>query len=1047
MPPIDLILLGGFTARAPDRSALRLPAKARALVAYLARRPGTFAPRDTLAALLWSESPDAQARDSLRHAIGVIRRSWAAYGVEAIRTEGQAFALDPGAVTVDTVRFEQLAAAGAPEAWREAAALYGGVFLDGLSIGAPEFDEWVTTERERLRTRVLDILARLLSHEVTVASTTAAFDAATQTALRVLSIDPLHEGAHRALMRLYTYQDRRGSALRQYQQCVATLRHELGTEPEPETRHLYEEILQRRVADVPRPRATGPARATHAAGEFPLTLVGRETERASLQRVVELAHDHAGRVLVIIGESGIGKSVLLRALAAQLDQARSRVMGGRCHESTQTLPFGPWIDAFRSGGVTADDEAVTALERHWRAEVARLLPELGAPGLPAPGPHVSSLFEGVAELIRSFAQRELVVLTLEDVHWADDMSLRLLAFVARRLAAWRAVVAVTARADQIDRVPLLATVLRELSDEPHAIFLRPAPLSRADTAALVVARMRGGRHPDERAELMARLWAIGRGNPYVTVEALRAIEEATAPDSQAGEIEALVQGRFSRLSEAAHRILEIGATVGRDFEFALAHEASALPRETAAAAVEELVRRGILEGSAPLGEESFDFTHERIRQIAYQRTPLERRRDLHRLIARAIEQLHAAGVETFAPELARHYERAEEWLAAVSWLQRSALMMAFRSAYQEAAAALAHARALVARIPGHAPALIIDLCLDQRNIHLAVGEFDRAVEMLRRAEALAERAGDTGRLARIVSHMSHDAWVTGDGYPSGRRHGERALALARRIDDVGLFVEATFFLGSTCVCGGDYQRAIDILSEGAERLSGPLAYERFGLPYTPSCLVLAWLAWALADVGRADDADNAARRTAAIAAATGDMFSAAVGQLAPGLVLVRSGRAREAVAPLGAAVKACQEGDIHLLLPYAAGHLGYALALAGNPAEGTAVLGEVIAQSTLRRFVAYLSRWTSMLGEAQLLAGDHDGAAQAAAGAFELAQRYGERGNAGWADALAAAVAAAGGNRKEAERRYDAALACARTLGMRPLEERVVQGLTLISGT
>jgi hypothetical protein len=87
-----------------------------------------------------------------------------------------------------------------------------------------------------------------------------------------------------------------------------------------------------------------------------------------------------------------------------------------------------------------------------------------------------------------------------------------------------------------------------------------------------------------------------------------------------------------------------------------------------------------------------------------------------------------------------------------------------------------------------------------------------------------------------------------------------------------------------------------------------------------------------------------------------------------------------------------------------------------------------------------------MLGEAQLLAGDHDGAAQAAAGALELAQRYGERGNAGWADALAAAVAA-GGHRKEAERRYDAALACARTLGMRPLEERVVQGLTLISGT
>lgn len=819
MVGVDLILLGGFTAVAPDGATLRLPAKARALLAYLAVRPGTAHPRDTLAALLWGDSPDAQARDSLRHAIGAIRRVLGTHGVDPIRAEGQAFTVDHGCLTIDVIRFEQLASAADPDAWREAASRYRGAFLDGLSAGAPAFDDWLTVERERLRTRVLDVLGRLLAHEIAAASTPAAFDAAVDTARRVLALDPLQEPAHRALMRLYTYQDRRGSALRQYQQCVATLRHDLGTEPEPETRHLYEAILQRRVADVPRPRATSVARTADAPGGFALSLVGRDAERASMRQLVGRAASHEGQVLAVTGEAGIGKSALLRTLVAELDQAGSRVMGGRCHASTQTLPFGPWIDAFRSGGVTADDEAVMALDAVWRAEVARLLPEVGAPGLPPPGPHVSSLFEGVAELIRSFAQRELVVLTLEDVHWADDMSLRLLAFMARRLRPWRVVLAVTARADQIEGSPLLATVLRELHDEPQAAFLRPSPLTRAETTALVSARMQAGRAPSERTELTARVWAIGRGNPYITLEALRAIEEATVADGQPGEVDALVRGRLSRLGEEAHRVLEIGATVGHDFEFALARHASGLSREAAAAAVEELVRRGILEGSAPQGDESFDFTHERIRSVACSLMTADRRRVLHGTVARAIEHVHAADADAVATELARHHELAEAWLPAIAWLRRSALVMAFRSAYQESAAALTHAQEIAARIPDQAAGLTIELCLDRRNIHLALGELDRAVDLLQQAERLAETAGDTRRLARIVSHLSHDAWVTGDGYATGRRHGERAVDLARRSDDAGLFAEAAFFLGSTCVCGGDYPRALEILTEGTERLA------------------------------------------------------------------------------------------------------------------------------------------------------------------------------------------------------------------------------------
>lgn len=99
-------------------------------------------------------------------------------------------------------------------------------------------------------------------------------------------------------------------------------------------------------------------------------------------------------------------------------------------------------------------------------------------------------------------------------------------------------------------------------------------------------------------------------------------------------------------------------------------------------------------------------------------------------------------------------------------------------------------------------------------------------------------------------------------------------------------------------------------------------------------------------------------------------------------------------------------GGIHLLLPYAAGHLGYALALSGQPQQGAALLRDVIAQSKMRRFVAYLSRWTSMLGEAELLSGDVAAAARSAAEALALATRYGEAGNRAAAEALVAAISA-----------------------------------------
>src|SRR5262249_61629602 len=128
-----------------------------------------------------------------------------------------------------------------------AAALYRGELLEGLALQEAPFEEWLLAERERLRELALEALAKLLRHRRAAGAT----EAAVQTALRLLVLDPLQEPVHRTLMRLYSQMGRRAAALRQYQICVAALQRELRTEPEDETRALYQQVLQRQPAPAP----------------------------------------------------------------------------------------------------------------------------------------------------------------------------------------------------------------------------------------------------------------------------------------------------------------------------------------------------------------------------------------------------------------------------------------------------------------------------------------------------------------------------------------------------------------------------------------------------------------------------------------------------------------------------------------------------------------------------------------------------------------------------------------------------------------------------
>src|SRR6266511_4255848 len=621
MPRLNLALLGGFQGRVDASAPLTLPTrKSQALLAFLALPPGRSHPREKLASLLWGGMREPQARRGLRQSLFTLRKAVDAEP-PALLIDGETVALNPTSVDVDVVEFERHVAEGTPAALERAATLYRGELLEGLALQEAPFEEWLLAERERLRELALEALAKLLRHQRTTEGT----EAALRTGLRLLALDPLQEPVHRAVMRLYVQLGRRPSALRQYQICIGVLQRELSVEPEITTKQLYQEILRQRpshaAADVESPATAHavPAEAPASDDTLPreLPLVGRATEIGRLREVLNRAWEGHGQVAALIGEAGVGKSRLLAELAAEAVALGGRVLVGRCYEAEQILPFAAWVDALRAGRVDADKDFLESLKPLWRTEVARLLPELGVPGH-GPGQNpvdYRQLFESVAQLVRQLVLHQPVVLILEDLHCGDEMSLRLLSFLGRRLQTWPLLVVGTAREEDLPGAPILRRTLEDLARDKHLVELRLAPLSKEETLTLVRTLARAERNEAVTTGLAEQVWIISEGNPFAVVETVRALPEGFVAGPSATlavpkRVREVILRHLEALSERGRDLTIVAAVIGREFDFPLLCRSAGLEENEAAESLEELVRRRVLHSVG----ERFDFTHDRIRK-------------------------------------------------------------------------------------------------------------------------------------------------------------------------------------------------------------------------------------------------------------------------------------------------------------------------------------------------------------------------------------------------------------------------------------------------
>ncbi|PZA05799.1 MULTISPECIES: BTAD domain-containing putative transcriptional regulator [unclassified Meiothermus] len=641
-----LKILGSCALVSPTKT-LNLERKPAALLAYLALEGPT--PRARLAELLWPDLEEKSQRNNLRQVLFRLRRAAGLFwGSDPLELD----------MAVDVLEFTTGLRSRRPlpdQGWLEGTLLGGFEYDD-----CPEFAEWLQVERERLlnlRLEALEAEAERLEREGHLSRALA-------YARRLVEADPVSEAAYRRLMRLHYLLGDRAAALQTYARAQEALRRELGVDPLPSTVELAQAIAQDEAGARLQPV---PAKAYRLQ---PLILVGREREWAALE-----AAWAEGRVIVVRGAPGIGKSRLLREFAA----SKGPYALYEARPGDRVVPYAAFARFVREN-LEERPERLDHLEPWIRRELSRLLPELFLDGEPPPLSDAAAklrFFQALGEWVLR-GNREVAAILADDFQYFDPASAEvgqyLISSVFRATQSQPRLL-YTLRSGE---APELERTLEAAGDRVAIVDLEP--LDQPAVEALVAAEA-----PD-RPGLGARLYRSTGGNPFFVVETLRALAERgdwSGPLPLAGQVAGLLEARLDRLSAGSRQLAALVAVAGEDYTPSLAAQAL----ETIPLVIAE--REGELEAAGML--ESRHFTHDLMGEAVVNATPPALRRYLH---ARLGELLQASGGNP--ARIAHHWMEAGEPEGA--W---EPLLQAAEAALE--AGVLAQAQAWLERLSREAP--------------------------------------------------------------------------------------------------------------------------------------------------------------------------------------------------------------------------------------------------------------------------------------------------------------------------------------------------------
>lgn len=1029
-------LFGPFTVEC-DRVPLAMRRrKVRALLCYLAASPKQV-PRECLCGLLWPDYPEAQARRNLTHLLTHLQHALPT-GAWLI-SEGDTLCLSSARVWVDTRAFAQCLsvrsllnegrmgerrAASASERLdpetqnplENAVALYRGEFLAGFSLPtSPEFDVWVSTEREHWRHEYLRALARLVRGYAAMADTTRAIDCAQ----RYLAMDELSEEMHCRLMELYAAAGNRLAALRQYETCVAALERELGVDPLPETQATYQATLQGAT-----PIRIQPPVALPQIPSLQARLIGRADVFALLDTAWNDVVAGHGRVVFLTGEAGIGKTRLAQEFAASIalpmdrksEGRAARAVAGSAQASESKTPYFPLLTALRAYLSSVDWQTLSSrLGALWLTECARVLPEICAywvdlRPMPALEPRYSrtQLFEALTRLVLAFSADGPLLLFLDDMQWADNTTMAWLETFARRMATERVLLLLAYRGDIANQD---LVTLREAVNRIGMSLTVPLNRLSVQEVTELIRQLSG--QTDGAVLFSQRLHKETDGNPFFLLEILRTLfdhavvrragdrwqtdwdeitsdyRELPLPES----VRVLLASRLRALSPAARQVAEVAAVIGPTFDHVLVWRASGRSEEEVADALDELVARQFVRETqllAPLQSagERYAFTHDKLQEEAYHELSVARRRLLHRRVGEALSSLNPNAVTA----LARHFEQAQDW--------KRAAIFALRAG-QAARGVFAHSEAHT-----HFERTLLLLQFAEKNLrnrkeHAAnqrmrleamegrgwvlrlLGEMDAYARDLEEVVRLARELGDRKLQARACWRQAYAAlWFC--RYDQVARAADEGIALSRAVGDIETEMECVWTLALAARATGDYPSA---------RLGLECARKYFAAQ--ENLVAQVHLLSHLSTLNLLEKSYPEAERTARQALALCDQGHLPYHRRLPmgdlGAVAAKSGDAERARANLSESLTIARQIADRTQEIFCLGHMGRLSLLLKNTTEArerfTAALQ--VAQSVGSR--AEQSWLYAGLAEMHVLAGDFAQARDAAQRALAIAKELGQK--------------------------------------------------------
>jgi tetratricopeptide (TPR) repeat protein len=620
------------------------------------------------------------------------------------------------------------------------------------------------------------------------------------------------------------------------------------------------------AADVPAPEAAHVAiLEALARGK----LVGRADELAEARELWRRAQDGSGHALLISGEPGAGKTRLARELLIQAALDGGLVLSGACYEYEAATPYLPFAEAFRRFVRDEPDDGKLGRVLGGAApRLAKLAPEIATrlgpfPERPPLAAHEERLlfFDAVAEVLRGAARTRAVLFYVDDLHWADSSSLWLMAHLLRGLRHDRVLFVASYREIELDRTHPLSAALVDWNRERLTTRLALKRFGPAQTREQLAALL----CEDVSAEFASAVHRETEGNPFFVEEVLKALIDQGSVRRDSGgwrrddvselaipqSVKAAIGHRLDKVSTACSDVLRAAAVLGKTFEF---RDLVAVAGERGEDALLDAVDTAVAAQLLVTGrDDSFSFTHDKIREVLYEELNPIRRRRLHKRTAEGLERVQDRCL-VCAEKLAHHFIEAGEHERGLAWAKEAGADAMKVFAYDEAIAA--YGRAIeCAQVLGlddeilELEELIGNTQTLAGNLILGLAHVERALTLTR----------DPLRRARLQTLAAGSLVAMGDA--RGLDYVRSALeVLDRAVYPVevanALMIEARFHH-----LGGQHRRAAAILEEAAKLVADP----DDGKPLSPLhatvlTQTLVYSAGAYQHLGLYEIADGWARR-------------------------------------------------------------------------------------------------------------------------------------------------------------------------------------------